>query len=81
MFQSVSTVEERYKKFKQDNKFTYATSVGACFGWWKPAFLLPVIISSKSTPKLKTSDLIEYNPSMAYSGAIYPLSLQDKTRF
>jgi hypothetical protein len=31
------------------------------------------MISSKSTPKPKTSDLMEYNPSIAYSGAMYPL--------
>lgn len=39
-------------------------------------FLLPVMISSKRTPKLKTSDLVEYSPSMAYSGAMYPLIYQ-----
>jgi hypothetical protein len=31
------------------------------------------MISSRRTPKLKTSDLVEYNPSIAYSGAMYPL--------
>ena len=31
------------------------------------------MISSRRTPKLKTSDLVENNPSIAYSGAMYPL--------
>lgn len=31
------------------------------------------MISSNSTPKPKTSDFMEYRPSIAYSGAIYPL--------
>ena len=51
--------------------------LGARLERWKPEFLLPVMISSKRTPKLKTSDLIEYSPSIAYSGAIYPLSKEE----
>lgn len=35
--------------------------------------LLPVMISRTKTPKLYTSDLVEYCPRMTYSGAIYPL--------
>jgi hypothetical protein len=31
------------------------------------------MISSKRTPKLKTSDFTENKPSIAYSGAMYPL--------
>jgi hypothetical protein len=38
------------------------------------------MISSKSIPKLKTSDLMEYNPSIAYSGAMYPLFNDIKTK-
>lgn len=52
--------------------------LGACFDLWKPAFLLAVMISSKRTPKLNTSDLMEYSPSMAYSGAMYPLFEKQK---
>lgn len=37
-------------------------------GWWNPLFFLPLIISNKITPKLKTSDFIENLPSIAYSG-------------
>ena len=36
-------------------------------------FLLPAIISRSKTPKLNTSDFVEYRPSIAYSGDIYPL--------
>lgn len=36
-------------------------------------FLFPLIISSKRTPKLKTSYLTENRPFIAYSGAMYPL--------
>jgi hypothetical protein len=32
-----------------------------------------VTISKTKTPKLNTSDLMEYWPRMAYSGAMYPL--------
>ena len=39
-------------------------------GGLKPLFLFPLIISSTKTPKLKTSDFVEYNPSLAYSGDI-----------
>jgi hypothetical protein len=38
------------------------------------------MISSKRTPKLKTSDLVEYNPSIAYSGAMYPLFIEGKNK-
>jgi len=31
------------------------------------------MISNKRTPKLKTSDFTENKPSIAYSGAMYPL--------
>jgi len=31
------------------------------------------MISRTRTPKLKTSDFTENNPSIAYSGAMYPL--------
>ena len=55
------------------NKLTYARRLEAHFDWWKPAFPFPDMISSKSTPKLNTSDLIEYIPPIAYSGAMYPL--------
>lgn len=40
---------------------------------WNPPFLFPLIISNMRTPKLNTSDFTEDSPSMAYSGAIYPL--------
>ena len=36
---------------------------------------MPLSISSVKTPKAKTSDFIEYNPSIAYSGDIYPLQV------
>jgi hypothetical protein len=39
----------------------------------KLVFFLPHIISSSNTPKLKTSDFIEYKPCIAYSGDMYPL--------
>lgn len=39
----------------------------------KLLFLLPVTISRIITPKLNASDLTEYCPRMAYSGAMYPL--------
>ena len=56
------------------NKLTYDRRLRPIPERWKPEFFLPVNISSKRTPKLKTSDLLEYNPSIAYSGAMYPLS-------
>jgi len=37
------------------------------------SIFLPVTVSSNNTPKLKTSDFVENNPSVAYSGAMYPL--------
>ena len=40
------------------------------FGWLNPLFLFPLTISNTKTPKLKTSDFVEYNPSLAYSGDI-----------
>lgn len=39
-------------------------------GWRKPLFILPLTISTRSTPRLKTSDFIEIVPSLAYSGDI-----------
>lgn len=39
-------------------------------GWENPLFFLPLNISSRSTPKLKTSDFTEKVPSIAYSGLI-----------
>ncbi len=41
----------------------------------KLLFLLPVTISRIITPKLNASDLTEYCPRMAYSGAMYPLKI------
>lgn len=38
-----------------------------------PRLFFPLIISSIKIPKLKTSDFTEKSPSIAYSGAIYPL--------
>jgi hypothetical protein len=34
-----------------------------------------VTISNSRTPKLKASDLTEYCPRIAYSGAMYPLRI------
>ena len=64
------------------NKLTYDRRLRPIPERWKPAFFLPVMISSKTTPKLKTSDLLEYSPSIAYSGAMYPLSrIKGKYKF
>lgn len=62
-------------------KHTYARSVWACPVRWKPLFLLPLMISSTITPKLKTSDFTENSPSIAYSGAMYPLFQMRKNNY
>lgn len=41
-----------------------------CSVWKKPLFFLPLTISKRMTPKLKTSDFNEKHPSSAYSGDI-----------
>ena len=52
------------------------------WSWWKdPRFFFPLNISNNNIPKLKTSDFTENKPSIAYSGAIYPLQniIKNKT--
>lgn len=42
-------------------------------------FLWPVMISSRTTPKLYTSHFSVKRPCAAYSGAVYPLQLKVNT--
>ena len=52
-----------------------ASWIRVCWCSWRymEPFRCPLRISSTRTPKLKTSDFTEKTPSIAYSGAMYPL--------
>ena len=52
---------------------TYSKTLKSASVIEEPVFFIPLIISRTTTPKAKTSDLIENNPFNAYSGDMYPL--------
>lgn len=60
---------------------TYWRRFWALSEFLKELFFIPLTISSNNTPKLKTSDLTENLPRMAYSGAMYPLPIINNKLF